>query len=68
MATKLTFTKDQLHNLNTYFSKLVDESQNGECLNELLDKNLTLWFGKQWKDYDRKDVENNENIEFKRKL
>ena len=42
MATKLTFTKDQLHNLNTYFSKLVDESQNGECLNELLDKNLTL--------------------------
>ncbi|XP_043512314.1 uncharacterized protein LOC122529876 isoform X1 [Frieseomelitta varia] len=28
MATKLTFTKDQLHNLNTYFSKLVDESQN----------------------------------------
>ncbi|XP_017788712.1 PREDICTED: uncharacterized protein LOC108571224 [Habropoda laboriosa] len=28
MATKLAFTKGQLHNLDTYFRKLVDESQN----------------------------------------
>lgn len=28
MTTKLTFTKGQLCNLNTYFRKLVDEAQN----------------------------------------
>lgn len=30
MATRLTFTKGQLCNLNTYFRKLVDEAENGE--------------------------------------
>lgn len=41
MTTKLTFTKGQLCNLNTYFRKLVDEAQNGECLTSF-SINLTL--------------------------
>lgn len=44
MATKLAFTKGQLHNLNAYFRKLLDEAPNGECLTRILSINLARRF------------------------